>query len=460
VTRALQSERKVAFMKPLTSALGLVLAMLVASAAAGSGSRPAISFGGPRNSRLGGSPNAIAVADLNADRHVDLAVANGRHTVSVLLNERHGRLRTRHDYRTGRGPFSLAIGDVNGDRKPDLVVANNQGWTISVLLNRGAGRYGPRQDYSTGPEPVDVAVVDVNGDRLPDLVTSNYGDENSDDSPATISVLPGSGGGRFGTRIDYPAPDQPLSLAAGDLNNDGKPDLAVVDEPGVSVFLNTGSGFEAPRNYKGYGASVAVADINRDSKPDLVTNGISVLLNHGDGSFGTRNYDVGYSQGLAVGDVNHDRFPDVVFGEPISPNQEDCDTGDGISVYVVVNKRLGKLGRPLEFSTGYDGCAPLPALGDVGGDGLRDILTANTGSKSVSVLVNAFGRCAVPLMTDSFVSLVAAKRMLQRAGCSLGSVRYAYSRAGSGAVISEHPGWGAVLRKGGKVNLVVSKRRG
>ena len=160
-----------------------------------------------------------------------------------------------------------------------------------------------------------------------------------------------------------------------------------------------------------------------------------------------------------MGDLNRDHRPDVVIGEPIAPNQEDCDTGDGISVTVFANKGHGRLGRPVDFSTGYDGCSPTPALGDLTGDGLPDIVTANGGSGTVSVLVNAFGHCAVPDFEDGTVwTLTVATRILRRAGCRVGAVSYVYSKRGpQGDVISQRPHWGAVLRRGGRVNLVISK---
>ncbi len=169
--------------------------------------------------------------------------------------------------------------------------------------------------------------------------------------------------------------------------------------------------------------------MNRDGKQDLVTGGISVLLNRGDGSFGRRTYDMGgYVQGLAVGDLNRDGRPDVVVAEAAGPDDEDCDTGTGILVYVLANK--------------------------VSGDGLRDIVTANTYSGTVSILVNAFGRCAVPYLDYNALRYFKAK--LFRSGCRVGRIRYAYSRFPRGVVLSESPAWGAVLRKGAKVNLVVS----
>jgi FG-GAP-like repeat/FG-GAP repeat len=442
--------------KLLLAVLALVLA---ATATASSGSRPAVSFGGPHNYRAGRHPTSIAVADLNGDRRLDLAVANERGTVSVLLNRRRGHFPAKREYRVGRDPTSVAIGDVNGDRKPDLAVANSYDYTVSVLLNLGGGRFGSRRDYETAPGTYGVVISDLNGDRKPDLATANLGGEEADPPNPTLSVLLGAGDGSFGAHVDYPTPEPGLGIASADLNGDGRADLVVADAPKVSVFLNSSDGLQAPRSYAGYGSSVAITDMNGDRKPDVVTDGVSVLLNRGDGSFGrTRSYDVGYSQGLAVGDLNRDRRPDVVLGEPIAPNQEDCDTGDGISITVLTNKGHGRLGGSLEFSTDYDGCAPTPALGDLTGDGLPDVVTANNYSGTVSVLVNAFGRCAVPDFEDGAIwTLAVATRILLHAGCRVGALSYAYSKhVPRGAAISQHPDWGVVLRRGGRVNLVVS----
>ncbi len=89
------------------------------------------------------------------------------------------------------------------------------------------------------------------------------------------------------------------------------------------------------------------------------------------------------------------------------------------------------------------------------GDGLLDVVTANNYSGTVSVLVNGFGRCAVPDVVGNF--LRDAKQRLPQSGCSVGRIRYAYSSSRRGLVISERPAWGALLRKGARVNLLVSR---
>jgi hypothetical protein len=88
----------------------------------------------------------------------------------------------RLDFATGTAPHSVAFGDLNGDGRPDLAVANSgftSGTTVSVLLNAtgpgdGVPGFSARQDFTVGTEPLAIAVGDVNGDGKPDLVAANY----------------------------------------------------------------------------------------------------------------------------------------------------------------------------------------------------------------------------------------------------------------------------------------------
>ena len=96
--------------------------------------------------------------------------------------------------------------------------------------------FAPRSDYVTGLSPYAVVVGDLNGDGRPDLATANC-------AAATVSVLLGHGDGTFGAKADFGTGTNPVSVAIGDLNGDGKPDLAVANsEPNtVLVLLNTGT---------------------------------------------------------------------------------------------------------------------------------------------------------------------------------------------------------------------------
>jgi hypothetical protein len=435
----------------LLACIGIALTLgVVAPSAAG----PAPAFGGPKSYGAGRFPVSVAIGLLNGDSKLDLAVANyGASTVSVLLNRGGGHFRAKRDYATGLHPLSVAIGDLNGDGKPDLATANNDGHTISVLLNSGGGSIRAKRDYRTGSSPASVAIGDLNGDHRADLATAN--------EEAGVSVLLNRGDGSFDASRDYATEGGVDSVAIGDLNGDRKPDLATER----LVLLNTGDGSFRASDYNraNFNAfSVAVGDLNGDRKPDLVTanldgDSVSVLLNRGDGSFRAgRDYPTyGRASSVAIGDLNGDGKPDLASADSLGEG-ENCDEGAGISVTVHANRGDGRFGPWLDNETG---CNPLSvAIGNLNDDRKPDIVTANNGANTISVLVNATGRCVVPQLR--FSPLRAAKRAITRANCRVGAVRSSYSKViPRGRVISTTPRAGAVLPKGGKVNLVVSKGR-
>ena len=187
---------------------------------------------------------SVAIADLNADGHLDLAVANVlSNTVTVLLGNGHGEFTYNTLLTLGSAPNSVAIGDLNADGRPDLAVANTGSNTVSVLLGNGDGTFGNRTDFGTYISPYSVAIGDLNADARPDLAVANYGVIGYD---GLVSVLPGNGDGTFEPKLDfytgYPQSPALYSVAIGDLNADGRPELAVAGSMAVVVMLNTGTG--------------------------------------------------------------------------------------------------------------------------------------------------------------------------------------------------------------------------
>ena len=73
-----------------------------------------------------------------------------------------------------------------------------------------------------GAYPYSVAIGDFNGDGRPDLAVANV-DSN------TVSVLLGNGDGTFQAAVNYGVGTKPFSVVVGDFNGDGKPDLAVTN---------------------------------------------------------------------------------------------------------------------------------------------------------------------------------------------------------------------------------------
>ena len=85
-----------------------------------------------------------------------------------------------------------------------------------------------RRDFTAGYDPMSVAVGDFNGDGKLDLAVANGGDLSSG-AGGNVTVLLGNGDGTFQTAVAFAADDIPQSVAVGDFNGDGKLDLATAD---------------------------------------------------------------------------------------------------------------------------------------------------------------------------------------------------------------------------------------
>jgi FG-GAP-like repeat/FG-GAP repeat len=299
---------------------------------------------------VGNDPVSVAVADLDGDGRPDVVTANailsangaGNSTVSVLLQDatHPGHYLSAVNYTTDPDPVSVVIGDLNGDGKPDLAVADSGG--ISVLLQDSAGKFLPKMTVATGGPCSSVAIVDLDGDGIPDLLAT--------DAASALVLLQNPGdGGSFQAPTRYAAGQQPLYAVAGDLNGDGRPDIAVANigtpsdltKASVSVLLQdpTRPGAFLPAvNYATQADSIAVAiaDLDGDGWPDLavansgrlagvcppdcnsVNTGVSVLLQDGTtaGHFGAAvNYAAtgnDFVTGVAVADVNGDGKADLI----------------------------------------------------------------------------------------------------------------------------------------------------
>jgi hypothetical protein len=289
---------------------------------------------------VGSSPEPIVGGDLDRDNDIDLVVGHwGSHDVWILLNSGDGTFTTDSVYPGGGYNLtSVYVADLNGDGFLDLMTSS---WhnNVSTLLNNGNGTFGDPTIINIqvpgylDSRPFAVFAADLDGDGDLDLATANRG-------AYSATVLINSGNGVFGSQSDYFVGDYPRSVYAADLNGDSHLDLVTANSVShdVSVLLNDGSGvFIADSAYPvdGYPPSVVAADLDGDGDQDLVTGSgnVSVLLNHGNGTFSTR---LVFPGGISVsaGDVDGDGDLDVFSsGFTVSVNDFICGNINGSGQY-------------------------------------------------------------------------------------------------------------------------------
>jgi VCBS repeat protein len=208
-------------------------------------------FNAPAYYSAGGTaPDGVAIGQLNGVGGLDLAVVNLLSgTMCVLPGNGDGTFGGATPYGVGSSPEWVAIGDFNEDGHQDIATADGPARRVSVLLSNGAGGFSAAFANFTEAAPYWVAVADMDGDGHQDLITANPGEPGRQ---GRVAVLPGHGNGTFATEVDFGTGryDAVLgyspggySVAVGDLNSDGRPDLAVpiLSTPGrLSVFFGLG----------------------------------------------------------------------------------------------------------------------------------------------------------------------------------------------------------------------------
>jgi hypothetical protein len=234
-------------------------------------------------------------------------------------------------------------------------------------------------DYGTGSLPRSVTVGDLNGDGKLDLAVANTASK-------TVSVLLGNGDGSYLTKVPIATGIAPHSVATGDLNGDGKLDVAVPNRFSntINVFLGNGNGTFQNKVDFGTGSgpvSVAAGDLNGDGKLDLTvanrnSNTVSVLVGNGNGTFKDKvDFGAGISRyAVTAGDLNGDGKLDLAVANV-----------DSNTVSVLLGNGNGTFQSSVNYGTGFKPRSV--TAGDLNGDGKLDLAVANRDSNTVSVLL-------------------------------------------------------------------------
>lgn len=217
-------------------------------------------------------PVQMAAADFDRDGNLDVAVSTrgsyvtfGGSAVTVLLGDGQGGFPDNPAVHESTPLGGVAAADFDGDGNPDLAYSRLSSGVV-LALGDGTGAFSAAT--TTGLVGRWLAAADMTGDGLPDLVAC---DESSD----RVSVAVGLGDGTFATPIATTV-SNPTELVVADMDQDLVPDVVVTNrQAAVLVYRGDGTGGLAFAGSSGGGASfvqhnrAAVGDLDGDGRPDV-----------------------------------------------------------------------------------------------------------------------------------------------------------------------------------------------
>jgi len=342
--------------------------------------------------------NGIAIADVNGDGKLDVATASDGtwSGASVFLGNGDGTFQAPVSY---YAPYAsaIAIGNLNG--KPDLVLADEQDSSIWVLLGNGEGTFQPGVAYATDWQPQGLVLADLNGDGNPDFAVGNERSEF-----LTVALGNGDGTFRAGTNNGLTQASQVFNIATADFNRDGNLDIVqsggVSANNATTVMLGSSHGVLGPPIAGPALCSnpfwVDAGDVNGDGKPDVVATPacygeVDVLLGKGNGTFDSPvTYSTGdsnsYNNIVKLADLRGAGLLDMVISN-----------SDG-NLSVLLNQGNGTFGTATVIE-GVTGTAPEYILtGDFNGDGKLDLALPDYANNAVEILLgNGDGTFQAPI---------------------------------------------------------------
>ena len=347
-------------------------------------------------------PTAVAAGDFNGDGIPDWVVSNGgSNNLWVYLGRGDGTFSQATVIPlTGQSPVALATADLRGIGKLDIVVAEADSASIGVLLGNGDGTFGLEKSYFIPGAPISLAVTDLNHDGHLDVLAGLVVDPAGPISGPLASLL-GDGAGGFGPPVfepyDFFDLQTPQSMVVADFEKNGKPDAVLVD-PGLGavVYINDGTGKfkESQAVFTTFMVSpefVAAGDVNEDGCPDVLVFDslgiIRVFPGNCDGTFQNQSNQIGEGDltgAATLVDVNGDGHLDLVYSGVWADTIYGQVAGNLLAVHFGDGK--GNFGPAHVYRGGQTSFGL--AVADFNRDGHPDIITANQDSDSASMFLN------------------------------------------------------------------------
>ena len=340
-------------------------------------------FSAPKLTTVGDQPVALVSADFDGDGHVDLAVANNKsNDISILSRSPNGEFTLLGKLDLEAPPQDLRDADLDGDGRSDLVASSASG--VFVLLNEGGDASFRVSTFAQTAKFVRVGDFDGDGDL--DVIV------NDSSLPTSLPILLNAGDGNFRSAAMVGVPSSARDAWPADLDGDGDTDLAVLTaSPEALTILWNGEGESIPVETRSFRLrdgrpphALVLADLDGDGDLDVATGdglqlSVTIMTNDGRGSFATKsNRSRGtYINSVASADFDHDGDFDLVLAALKSRR-------------LVVLANTGDAEFPDEETRTYgSGRSPfMVTTGDLDGDSFADIVSANQGDHTITVLLN------------------------------------------------------------------------
>jgi hypothetical protein len=285
----------------------------------------------------------------------------------------------------------IAVGDFNNDGVPDLITldssANSNGW--GIMLGNGDGTFQTVAAIGTSGSYGSVGSIvtgDFNKDGNLDFAVT-FADDGANQY---LQIYLGNGAGGFTIKgatstLGSPYSARSNGLVAADLRGNGDLDLITIDTGyqsgtgGIMVLLGNGDGtFQAPKEMAvNYPTSIAAADLNHDGRIDLVvgstqsSDGIYTLFGNGNGTFQS---PVFYAQGSNSGVLS------VAIGQLTTKDNQDIVMGTGNGAYIYLNSGNGTFAAPVLYGPSWINSI---VITDINGDKKNDLVVSSYSSSAV-----------------------------------------------------------------------------
>ena len=355
-------------------------------------------------------PKMSALADINLDGKTDVIVPNqATNNVSIFRNTGTPGSVTfapRVSFTTGIGPVFSTTGDLDGDGKADVVTAHIAGGnsTISVLRNTSTASvisFATNIELIMGGFGKTVRIIDIDLDGKPDIVGTKT-DGSSSNGVSIFRNTSTVGNISFAPKVDLfvGSGAGSVGLTCGDFDGDNKPDIGVsnANVNTISIFRNTSTlgviSFAAKIDYAANASPsyMTIGDLDGDGKLDIATIGggsfISIYKNNssvGSILFAPKvDYGAGGGiSGVSIEDLNGD-------------GKLDLSASSGSSNNIVIYPNNSTIGN-IAFSSSFmiqQSPGSFISTGDFDIDGKPDILLTNTGADRLHVYRNQIDQAA------------------------------------------------------------------